>query len=54
MTLEEFIASDISQTSGASSYGKIVYETETVDGELKDGKFKARKNFLLDLLLLAS
>jgi len=44
MTLEEFIASDLAQTHGASSFGKVEWEFE---GE--HGKFKARKNFLLDI-----
>lgn len=44
MTLEEYIASDKAETSGASSFGKVEY---TFEGETE--KFKARKNFLLDL-----
>jgi len=50
MTLEEFIASDKGQTSGASSYGKVYYEVDEAEEDKdKKGKFKARKNFLLDL-----
>lgn len=44
MTLEEYIGSDLAQTGGASTFGKIEWEFE---GE--EGKFKARKNFLLDI-----
>jgi len=44
LTLEEFIASDLATTGGASTYGKVEWEFE---GE-RD-KFKARKNFLLDI-----
>lgn len=44
MTLEDFIASDLATTGGASTWGKVEWEFE---GE--KGKFKARKNFLLDI-----
>lgn len=44
MTLEQFIASDLANTGGASTFGKVEWEFE---GE--KGKFKARKNFLLDI-----
>lgn len=44
MTLEQYIGSDLAQTNGASSYGRVEWEFE---GE--KGKFKARKNFLLDI-----
>lgn len=44
LTLREYIASDLANTSGASSYGKVEWEFK---GE--KGKFKARKNFLLDI-----
>lgn len=45
MTLEQYIANDAAATAGASSVGKVHY---TFDG--KEHKFKARKNFLLDIL----
>lgn len=44
VTLDEYIRSDQAKTSGASSIGKVEYEFE---GETE--KFKARKNFLLDI-----
>jgi hypothetical protein len=44
LSLKDFIASDLANTSGASTYGKVEWEFE---GE--KGKFKARKNFLLDI-----
>lgn len=44
ITLEEFIAKDLASTKGASTFGKVEWE---FDGE--KGKFKARKNFLLDI-----
>lgn len=44
MTLTQFIASDLANTHGASTWGKIEWSY----GEEK-GKFKARKNFLLDI-----
>lgn len=44
LTIEQFIKSDIASTSGASTFGKVEWEYE---GE--KGKFKARKNFLLDI-----
>jgi hypothetical protein len=44
MSLGEYIASDLATTSGASTFGKVEWEFE---GE--KGKFKARKNFLLDI-----
>jgi len=44
MTLEQFIESDLAMTGGSSTFGKVEWEFE---GE--KGKFKARKNFLLDI-----
>jgi len=44
MSMADFIKSDLAETSGASSRGKVEYEFE---GETE--KFKARKNFLLDI-----
>jgi hypothetical protein len=44
MTLEEYIASEVWRTSGASSYGRVEYILEK-----KEKHFKARKNFLLDV-----
>lgn len=44
LTLEAYIASDLATTQGASTTGVVTWEFET-----DSGKFKARKNFLLDL-----
>jgi hypothetical protein len=44
LTLAQYIESDLASTAGASTFGKVEWEFE---GET--GKFKARKNFLLDI-----
>lgn len=44
LTLEQFIEADINPTAGASSLGKVHFEWQE-----KEEKFKARKNYLLDL-----
>jgi hypothetical protein len=44
LSLEQFIESDLAITAGASTFGQVEWEFE---GE--KGKFKARKNFLLDI-----
>jgi len=45
MGLDDWIKSGKAATSGASSYGKVHYE---IEGE--KGKFKARKNFMTDVV----
>lgn len=45
VTLQQYIAEDMGSTAGASTIGKVYYESPN-----GDGKFKARKNFVLDVV----